>query len=142
METKILKDKIKRFSDLVSTGKLNLNMAKEIIVDMNTWIDSVDKRFSEYEMEKMMDAWEVKRRSETIEILTDLLLLTGNGGLLTILSFADRDKVKKGIEFLFKNKDRKNCKDIYKIASILEMAESDGIKIETIPQFREYVGRV
>ena len=139
MDTRLLHEKINRFSELISKGKLNFQIAREFVIDMNTWITNVDGQLSEYEIDIMLQAYEIKQRNDMIQLLCDILLLTGNGGIITTLSFTDMDKIKKAVDFLFKNRDRNNCKDIYKIGSLLEIAERDGIIIETIDQFREYV---
>ena len=138
METKRLREKIDRFSDQIKEGKLNIKFFKEIIIDMNTWLDSVENILSNLEFEQIEKDFEILKLQETIEYLQKALILTGHTEILTVASIMDKDNFNKAIDFLLDNKDRLNASNLYQIGILLRLSQQEGKNIKSLVEFVNY----
>lgn len=138
MDTKLLHEKINRFAELLKSGKLNIQIAKELVTDLNIWMDAVDKAFGSYEFDQLVDADKLIKKNETIDYLHKALILTGHAEILTISSILDSETFKIAIDFLLDNKDRLNLSNLYQIAVLLELAKAEGKNIKTLAELVNY----
>ena len=138
MTTKLLHEKIDRFTALVNKGQMNNDFAKELLRDVNTWLSGIDKYIETIELEKaeLGIAW--TDQQDEINRLHKIITIIGEGKALVASSIMDKELYDLAIDFLFDNKDRVNAGNIYSVGKLLELAEKEGIVIKTMVQLVKY----
>ena len=138
MNTKLLHEKIKRFTKTVNEGNLSTGFAKEMIMDFNTWVLGIEKYIETIELEKEELSISYNNQLEEIERLHKIISIIGEGKALVSSTIMDRDKFNKVIDFLFECNDRNNVGNIYAVGSLLELAEKEGRKIKNMVELVNY----
>lgn len=138
MNTKLLYEKIDRFEKVIEDNKLSKKFLIEIVNDFKIWLIAIEKVNGGLEFDIISLNFKIKNLEFVIDQYKKLLLITGNGSVLIASTIMDNDKFSETIEFLFKNKDRFNSKNIYQIGKLLELAKNEGIEIETITDLVRY----
>jgi hypothetical protein len=130
MDTSILHTRIQEFK-----AKAKHPTSKEMIILFESWFAAIENYTAGIEIDNFAAHVKIRQLQETINILTDLLIITGHAEIFT-LDFKD-DHVRQAIEMLLKSKDRKNANEISGIATMLYI-NSDK-KFESLKHLMEYV---
>ncbi len=138
MDTKLLREKIDRFGELLKNGKLNIPMAKELVTDLNTWMDAIDSKLGSYEFDQLVEGAKMNELNETIQYLVKTIILLGGASVLTVLSIVDKAEGRESIDFLFNNKDRFNISNLYHVGKLLKMIRDDGKEAKTLTDIVNY----
>ncbi len=136
MNTSPIREKINRFN-----AAPKLDFAIELVRELSDWLNTMERVNSDEGWEYHSIVFDKLRQDELIELLVDMLVITGNADKLAFIRLLDRDKIKKAVDFLVKNKDKNNHRNIYTIATLLDMAEAEGVKVETIVELVKYANR-
>jgi len=138
MNTNLLHEKITRFSTQLNEGKLNIQICKELVTDLNTWMAAIDKAIGSYEFDQLVQADNILKLNETIEYLEKVIILTGHTEVLTAASLMDKSSYRKAIDFLLNNKDRLNASNLHQIGTLLELSENENKGIKTLVELVNY----
>ena len=138
MDTKLLHEKIERFTKQVNEGKLNIPFAKEMILDINTWILGVEQYVSEVEVDLAELGIQCNNQRIEIETLKNSILVLADGKALVASLLLDKQDFDIAVEFLLKCGDRENRGNIYVIAKLLGLAKAEGKDIKDMVQLVNY----
>jgi len=133
MDTSIVKQKIRDFE-----AKSNNPFSEQIIREFKSWFVACENYISDLEQSNMELTVYMDRNNEWIELLTKLLVITGNANKITQLQVMDKHKAELVVNFLLKQKDRVNHENLYVIATLLELAKKEGKEITTVKRLVEY----
>ena len=138
MNTNLLHEKINRFAALLKEGKLNIQIAKELVIDINTWMQAIDNAIGEYEFQQLIDADRIVKLGETIEYLKKAIVLSCHAEILTVASIMDKENFERAIDFLLNSKDRFNASNLYQIGKLLELSTDEGKDIKSLVELVNY----
>lgn len=113
MDTSILHTRIKEYK-----AKAKNPISQEMIFLFETWLVAIDNHVSEVEIENYVLTDRIIELTKTIEILTDILIVTGNSDKVVLLEGKDQ-YVDKAIRMLLESKDRQNHLSLSAISSLL-----------------------
>lgn len=133
MDTSILHTRIKEYK-----AKAKNPMSQEIISLFESWLIPVEKYISDVELTNFQLDHEIDKHKETIRLLYDLLIITGNADKLIALNLKDRYTI-EAISLLLKNKDRVNHKSLSAISTLLYINKDK--TFETLEELKEYATR-
>ena len=98
MDTSILHSRIKEYK-----AKAKNPLTQEIILLFESWLTPTERYISDVELTNFQLDHEIDKLKETINLLCDLLIITGNADKLVILEIKDK-YTKEAIMLLLKNK--------------------------------------
>lgn len=133
MDTSILHTRIKEYKLRAKNP-----LTQEIILLFESWLTPIEKYISDVELTNFQLDHEIDRLRETIKILCDLLIITGNADKLVILDIKDK-YTKEAIMLLLKNKDRINHQSLSAISALLYINRDKNF--DSIKQLKEYASR-
>jgi hypothetical protein len=132
MDTSILHSRISEYKD-----KAKHPQSKEMIALFENWFLTIENYLSEVELNNFELINKIGKLNETINILSDLLIITGNADKLLIN--ADDKYTIEAISLLLKNKDRKNHDSLSEISTLLYINSEKSF--DNLKQLKEYVNR-
>jgi len=133
MDTSILHTRIKEYKSRAKNP-----LTQEVILLFESWLTPVEKYISDVELTNFQLDHEIDRLRETIGLLCDLLIITGNADKLAILEIKDK-YTKEAIMLLLKNKDRINHQSLSAISALLYINRDKNF--DSIKQLKEYASR-
>jgi len=102
------------------------------------WIKVIDQAMFDNEMEIEMLAGKVAFNEDRTDLFAKLLVITGNTDKLVAMQILGVEKFDRAVGFLFDAKDKINHRNIYAIATLLDLAEQEGKKITTLQELVNY----
>jgi len=114
MDSSILHKRIQEYK-----SKAAHPVSKEMILLFESWFLSIENYISEIELHNFNLDYKNRELIETIDILTDLLIISGNADKL-LLDLKD-ESIKKSIKLLLQSKDRKNHNSIIAISALINL---------------------
>jgi acyl-CoA synthetase (AMP-forming)/AMP-acid ligase II len=130
METTILHSRIRN-----NKAKYTNPVYRQLLAEYENWLYAIENYIADIEQDNFTQAQMIHQQEEMIEFLVKILCIYQMGEVMVSLRTMDEQKVKRAIDFLFKNKEYQN---LYVTATLLELAEADGNKIETVAQLADY----
>lgn len=130
METAILHSRIQK-----NKAKYTNPVYKQLLAEYENWLYAIENYIADIEQDNFTQAQMIHRQEEMIDYLVKILCIHQMGDVMVSLRTMDEAKVKRAIDFLFKNKQYQN---FYVTATLLEMADADGYRINDMKQFTEY----
>jgi acyl-CoA synthetase (AMP-forming)/AMP-acid ligase II len=130
METTILHSRIRN-----NKAKYTNPVYRQLLAEYENWLYAIENYIADIEQDNFTQAQMIHQQEEMIEFLVKILCIYQMGEVMVSLRTMDEQKVKRAIDFLFKNKEYQN---LYVTATLLELAEADGKKIETVAQLADY----
>ena len=133
MDTSILHSRIKEYK-----AKAKNPLTQEIILLFESWLTPTERYISDVELTNFQLDHEIDKLKETINLLCDLLIITGNADKLVMLEIKDK-YTKEAIMLLLKNKDRINHQSLSAISALLYINRDE--TFNSIEQLKEYASR-
>ena len=130
MDTSILHTRIKEYK-----AKAKNPLSQEIISLFEAWFIPAEKYISDLELSNYQLDQEAIKLKETIDILYNIIIITGNADKLATLEVKDK-YTQDAILLLLKNKDRVNHQSLSAISALLHI-HSDKT-FENVQQLKEY----
>ena len=130
MDTSILHSRINDYK-----AKATHPMSKEMILLFESWFLTIENYISDVEMDNFKLNQKIIKLNETINLLSDLLIISGNADKLTINP--DDKYMIEAISLLLKNKDRKNHDSLSTISTLLYINSDKSFK--TLKELKDYV---
>jgi hypothetical protein len=138
MQTNLLHEKIDRYTDLLDSDKFNTQFAREMLLDLKTWITAYEQAFEQQEIDIYKSNAICQDKDEFIELLCNVLIICGYGKAITSMTIMNKDDFRNTIEFLLNCKDRWNGNNIYVIGTLLRVAKRQGIEIKNMIELVNY----
>ena len=133
MDTSVLHKRILEYKE-----KAKNPTSKEMILLFESWFTAIENYLGEVEMDYYMAQNKITELQNTISLLCDVIILTGNSDKIEPIKNNDPD-IKKAIDLLLKSKDRKNINSIIAVAGLLSLYPD--VNFESIKQLKEYACR-
>lgn len=133
MDTSILHTRIAEYKE-----KAKHPVSKEMINLFESWFLTIEKYVSDLELDNFQLEKKITEQQESISLLLDLLIITGNADKINALNLNDEYTI-EAIRLLLKSKDRKNHNSLSAISTLLYL-HSDK-KFESLKQLKEYASR-
>lgn len=130
MDTSILHSRIKEYKE-----KAKNPMSQEMIRLFESWLIPVEKYISDVELTNFQLDYEIDKLKETINLLYEILIITGNADKLAILEMNDK-YTRDAILLLLKNKDRVNHHSLSAISALLYINRDQ--TFENLKQLKEH----
>ena len=132
MDTSILHTRMNEYQQ-----KAKHPMQKEMIGYFKNWLYSLENYISELEMENYDLVHNITNQQERIEILAQLLIITGNSDKLV----RNSELIKEAVNLLANSKDRHNHRELGTISILLKCAKTEGVVINTLKDLKDYASR-
>lgn len=133
MDTSILHTRIKEYK-----AKAKNPISQEIILLFESWLIPVEKYISDVELINFQLDHEIDKHKETIRLLYDLLIITGNADKLAALDLKDKYTI-DAIRLLLKDKDRVNHQSLSAISALLYINRDK--TFNSLKELKEYASR-
>ncbi len=130
MDTSILHSRILEYKE-----KAKHHTSKEMILLFETWFLSIENYISDIEMDYFEAQIKITELRDIISHLCDIIIITGNSDKIYVAGLND-PSIKKAINLILKNKDRKNHNSITAISALLSIYP--GIEFDNIQQVKNY----
>ena len=133
MDTSILHSRIKEYK-----AKAKNPLTQEIISLFESWLIPTEKYIADLELTNFGLDHEIDKQKETINLLYDLLIITGNADKLAALDVKDK-YTREAILLLLKNKDRVNHQSLSAISALLYINKDKSF--ESLKELKDYASR-
>jgi hypothetical protein len=130
MDTSILHTRIAEYK-----SKASHPVSKEMILLFENWFLTIENYISDVELDNFALNHKILKLNETINLLSDMLIISGNADKLIINP--DDEYVIEAISLLLKNKDRKNHESLSAISSLLQINSDKSF--DSLKQLKEFV---
>ena len=133
MDTSILHKRILEYKE-----KAKNPTSKEMILLFESWFTAIENHMGDMEIDYYMAQKKIASLEETMSMLCDIIILTGNADKVELVFSVDPD-IKKAIVLLLKSKDIKNINNVVGISALLNI--HSGIDFENIKQLKDHATR-
>lgn len=133
MDTSILHTRILEYK-----AKAKNPVSQEMISMFETWFVTIESYVSDLELDNFRLEKKVEELHEGIDLLSDLLIISGNTDILFVPDFKDK-YTRDAVTLLLKSRDRKNFKSIVAISALLQL--NPDTKFDSIKQLKEHASR-
>ena len=133
MDTSILHSRIKEYKE-----KAKNSVSQDIIKLFESWLIPTEKYIADLELTNFELDYKIDNLKETINLLYEILIITGNADKLTILEMKDK-YTRDAILLLLKNKDRVNHQSLSAISALLYINKDKSF--ESLKQLKDHATR-
>ena len=133
MDTSILHSRIKEYK-----VKAKNPLTQEIVSLFESWLIPAEKYIADLELTNFQLDHEIDKQKDIINLLYDLLIITGNADKLAALDVKDK-YTREAILLLLKNKDRVNHQSLSAISALLYIYKDK--TFETLKELKDYASR-
>ena len=133
MDTSILHSRIKEYKE-----KAKNPVSQDIVRLFESWLIPTEKYIADLELANFELDYKIDNLKETISLLYEILIITGNADKLTILEMKDK-YTRDAILLLLKNKDRVNHQSLSAISTLLYINKDQ--TFESLKQLKDHATR-
>ena len=133
MDTSILHSRIKEYKE-----KAKNPVSQDIVRLFESWLIPTEKYIADLELTNFELDYKIDNLKETISLLYEILIITGNADKLTILEMKDK-YTRDAILLLLKNKDRVNHQSLNAISTLLYINKDQ--TFESLKQLKDHATR-
>ena len=133
MDTSILHTRIKEYKQNAKNPT-----SREMILLFETWFLSIENYISDIEMNNFESQIRISEFENIISYLCDIIIITGHSDKIEARTNND-PHIKKAVDLLLKNKDRRNYNSIIAISALLSMYPD--IEFMNLQQLKDHAGR-